>query len=293
MSTLARGTVVVTNGSAIVRGVYAAQLSGVTGTFLANEDISWSTGLGGLGKVVDHDTIAQQLFFYRTSGDAPAAGATIINSGPTKFATLASFLPENTPDFSTELSGGAATKWFTKVTSGLWYQVSSTIGADNFTLTGNYAEATEVGVDYAVVRDASANFGWPLPSTSEPDLGAFLQRLVIFQDSDLFGTAKVTPTLTGNWADVGGGQGARYWKDASRMVHLSGLVQNTVDSAPSDVMTLPAGYRPTSERQFPAIVSGNAQGVIKVSSAGVVTVSTAASLATSVSLDGVHFRAEA
>ena len=77
---LNRGAVTVINGSALVRGLYVALITGGVGSpFNPAEAITW--GGNGVGVVSRHDAVGGMLYFSRTSGSAPVALDVIINSG--------------------------------------------------------------------------------------------------------------------------------------------------------------------------------------------------------------------
>ena len=85
----------------------------------------------------------------------------------------------------------------------------------------------------------------------------------------------ITPTLTAPWiAYPGGGnyQGPRYKRLPDRTVVLEGLIaSNSVSvSGVSNVMTLPAGYRPTATLVFATIQTGNAVRQLEIVETGVV-----------------------
>lgn len=98
--------------------------------------------------------------------------------------------------------------------------------------------------------------------------------------------ALTTPTLSNSWVDFGGGfQTAGYYKDEFEMVHLSGLVKSgTIGAA---IFTLPAGFRPAADMQFP--VASYGYGSCLVTPSG--SVLAFAGSNTWYSLDGICFRA--
>ncbi len=96
-----------------------------------------------------------------------------------------------------------------------------------------------------------------------------------------------SPTLTNSWVNYGGSEPtAQYYKDPQGVVYLKGLIKSgTIGSA---AFTLPAGYRPSENRNF-GVASNSAFGYLSVGASGVVT--PAAGSNTWFSLDGASFRA--
>ena len=285
---LRRGAVSVTNGNSTVRGVYAVLLTGVTGSFAQGEDLFW--GSDGIGVVVRHDTIAQKLFFTRASGSAPIPTDGVRNLASTKTGTVLSLASDSTPNFATELAGPGGPKLFSLLESGVFYNATPA-NADALTLSGAYTGLSNVEAAYAIVRDFETYFFWPVPAPSDIDLASILSRTLAAIGASLYGPAKTTPTLGTNWAH-GASSLVQFWKDADRMVHLSGKAVNTSDSVPSTIFTLPIGYRPTYARRFAIVVANTAIGVLEITTGGAATVVLGA-LNTSVYLDGVSFRGEA
>lgn len=105
--------------------------------------------------------------------------------------------------------------------------------------------------------------------------------ILSMHDSQWYGTA-VTP-LTGTWVDVAGARFG-YHKDATGRVSIRGVVQG--GGAGATIVTLPVGYRPSSNLEFTMRAGG---GVIicavAVSTAGVLTVTANLSTASS---NGIH-----
>jgi len=105
----------------------------------------------------------------------------------------------------------------------------------------------------------------------------------------------VAPGLTNSWVNFGASPWppAGYYRDASGVVHLRGLIKSGASGA--GAFTLPAGYRPAYYIQFPGFASAGAAQVT-VDATGIVTpanLTTGSSVTAFVSLDGVTFRAEA
>lgn len=282
---LRRGVVTVTTGSPTVRGVYVAVVTGVSGTFVPTEVVSW-TG-GGLGVVTHHDTIASKLYFTRTSGPVPVATNIVVNAGPTKLATIASFASDSTPRFVTELAGPGGPKLFTVQESGIVYSLSGAADEDSFALAGNYAGVTNLEAAYVVIRDFTPFFGWAIPGPGDIDLPSILARTFLQIEQAVAGGLKSSVTFALNWADAPG-LDTEYWLNGDRTVSLSGAGRNVLDAPPSTMFTLPVGYRPLYVRRF---ASGSGHQ-IEINTAGDVRVLTGV-LSGAVYVDGINFRAEA
>jgi len=94
------------------------------------------------------------------------------------------------------------------------------------------------------------------------------------------------PTFTNSWVNTGGVYcPAGYWKDMYGTVHLQGSIKS--GTLESSAFTLPAGYRPSSVRTFPAVSNG-AFGSVIIDTSGYV-IPTGGSNA-SYALDGISFR---
>jgi hypothetical protein len=101
-------------------------------------------------------------------------------------------------------------------------------------------------------------------------------------------TAWTAPTLSTNWS-VFGGLTAGYKLDTTGRVYLRGVITKSLAVVSGEtVFTLPAGFRPVQNTNFPA-VSNSAFGYLSVSSAGVVAVQVGN--AAWFSLDGISFEA--
>jgi hypothetical protein len=97
------------------------------------------------------------------------------------------------------------------------------------------------------------------------------------------------PTLNSPWINYGGGfGGARYFKDATGVVHIEGLIQAASGSPTSGVtlFTLLAGYRPADTLMF-CTYNGGGAGRIDVNSAGEVIMQSGNTVFTS--LSGISF----
>ena len=286
---LSRGSVSVTNGSTTVRGLYVTLLTGGVGApFDPAEAISW--GAGGVGVVSRHDAVGGWLYFARTAGPAPVALDVISNGGATKTGTVASLASTSVPDFATELAGPGGPKLFTVYSSGVFYSVASA-AVDSIVLTGAYAAASELEADYAIIRDFTTYFGWPIPAPNDSDVGSILTRSFTAVDAAIYGPAKTTPTLDSGWVNHGSSAIA-YWKDSDRVVHLSGAGINALGSTPSTIFTLPVGYRPLYAQRVPIIVGTTSMGVVEIATTGVVSVVSGA-MTVAVYLDGITFRGDA
>jgi hypothetical protein len=104
-------------------------------------------------------------------------------------------------------------------------------------------------------------------------------------NGDVWNGTAVTP-LAGTWTDTAGARFG-YLKDAVGVVHLRGLVKG---GGTTTIVTLPVGFRPTSNLDF-TMRTGTTLSGVGVSTAGVLTVSAnfAAIGATGIYLDVIQF----
>ena len=100
------------------------------------------------------------------------------------------------------------------------------------------------------------------------------------------GTA-VTP-LTGTWVDVAGSRFG-YYKDATGRVQVRGKVSG--GGAGAAIVTLPVGYRPSSNLEFSMRAAAGVLSSVSVSTGGVLTVTTnlASASANGIFLDVISF----
>lgn len=76
------------------------------------------------------------------------------------------------------------------------------------------------------------------------------------------------PAFEANWSS---GTSLRFYRTAEDIVHIEGSAVNSVDSSPSAIFTLPAGYRPGGLIQWRTSTGGLGEATIQVDAAGVVT----------------------
>lgn len=118
------------------------------------------------------------------------------------------------------------------------------------------------------------------PGTS-PDLNTYVRDNTNFLYGD---TSWAAPAFTNGWGSFAG-LPAGFRKIGTRVVFQGGLASGT---AGTSALTLPAGYRPTANRNF-AVDSGSfVYAVITIASSGTVTPNSGAGN-TYVSLDGITF----
>lgn len=100
------------------------------------------------------------------------------------------------------------------------------------------------------------------------------------------------PTLLNSWANFGApGANAGYYRDAAGVVRVQGLIKS--GTAGTTAFTLPAGYRPLSQKQFLTFGSGGIANVLVDSSGNVQPSNLSGSnVTTYVYLEGISFRAE-
>ena len=106
---------------------------------------------------------------------------------------------------------------------------------------------------------------------------------------------KYLATLQGGWENYGASYGpASYFKDASNIVHLTGLIKSGNTASGVTVLPLPVGFRPAYREIFSVGTGGGAgggAGRLDVDSTGEVV--TGAGLSSNyVSLSGISFLAE-
>lgn len=103
-------------------------------------------------------------------------------------------------------------------------------------------------------------------------------------------TAWATPTPGNGWSNLGSGfSTVGYRKDVAGWVHVKGVLAGGTATAGTALFTLPAGYRPAETRVFSVASSG--AGEVRLANTGVLTIQTAS--ASYLSLDNIHFMAEA
>lgn len=108
------------------------------------------------------------------------------------------------------------------------------------------------------------------------------RRLRVQSNKELALQSWQSVSLLNSWADVGAPYPTPgYWKSPHGVVYLRGTIDT--GTAPSVAFVLPENYKPNGTLQF----SVPSSGVISVEENGDVTVASG----TTVSLDGVHFRA--
>ena len=94
--------------------------------------------------------------------------------------------------------------------------------------------------------------------------------------------------LTGTWVDVAGSRFG-YYKDATGRVQVRGKVSG--GGAGATIVTLPAGYRPSSNLEFSMRAAAGVLASVSVSTGGVLTVTTnlASASANGVNLDVISY----
>lgn len=109
---------------------------------------------------------------------------------------------------------------------------------------------------------------------------------VIRKQGEVWKGTGTTP-LTGTWVDTAGSRFG-YYKDATGRVQVRGRVSG--GGAGATVVTLPAGYRPSSNLEF-TMRAGTVVSAVSVSTAGVLTVTAnlATASASGINLDCISF----
>lgn len=103
--------------------------------------------------------------------------------------------------------------------------------------------------------------------------------------------ATFAPALLNSWINYADGfSQAQYYKDASDVVHLTGLIKNGLTADGTVIFTLPVGYRPALKEIFIVFISGGGFGRIDVNDNGNVVAKVVN--ATYTSLSGISFLAK-
>lgn len=289
MGLLQTGRVAVTTGSNAVRGVHSITVSAVVGEFLNTEDCFW--GVDGVGKIVEHDTVLNLLRFYRVSGAAPAVGNVITNPGATKSATISTFRSDTAPRFDLLLAGLIPTRFWLPE-DGVVYGITTTpVGADYFSLSALFGESTRDDNDYAVLRDFTPYFGWPLAMPGDIHHATIDSEQALAIESTIRPQPAIDAGLIPSWQLATGGD-AQYVKDADGVVHVWGAVRKPSGALPSTILHLPAGFRSARYRRF---VCATAVGVAIVELTPLTgeLICISGTVDTYLHLDGIQFRAEA
>ena len=123
---------------------------------------------------------------------------------------------------------------------------------------------------------------YPLPSSPICWLlqtfssGAWTTVVAFDQSGKVIPSAWIAPTLTGGFANLGGGfQKAGYYQDVTGRIYGRGILTNAAGcAAGTTVYTLPLGYRPVGDENFAVIYQGGF-ATVAVSRAGPVVINTA------------------
>lgn len=147
---------------------------------------------------------------------------------------------------------------------------------------------TDVGLlgDYAPqVGDSVALLGQSSGAGSDP--ASWLALGAISGSSAV--TPSFEPVLLNGWVnfDPVNWSPATYWRDASGVVHIEGLVRSGITVAGTPIFVLPEGFRPSNNLLF-AVIANNAIGRVDVKASGAVTAEVASAAFTSLS---ISFRA--
>ena len=136
--------------------------------------------------------------------------------------------------------------------------------------TGGLARASELNANFAAVE------------TAVDDNAA---QLVALKAARVY----TAPSLFTGWANVGSGYAAAgYTKDGLGFVRLRGLIKQT--GGTGNVFSLPVGYRPSANLQFPARCGNSTMCAIIINSNGNVDFYGGAGAAgASLTLDGITF----
>lgn len=170
-------------------------------------------------------------------------------------------------------------------------------GSQNASLTGPIIGATGINSAYYLNTDGTGQYADVIApriflrdnSSGANDNGLIASGKLLDVINNRWFT-KADTALTGTWVDTAGARFG-YYKDAVGNVHLRGLVSG--GGAGATIITLPAGYRPSSNLNFTmAIAGGVTICSVGVSTTGAVTVATnlAAASASGIYLDVVNYQ---
>jgi hypothetical protein len=101
--------------------------------------------------------------------------------------------------------------------------------------------------------------------------------------------AWITPTFVNSWVNFDGGYNLTgYYKDSLGIVHIKGRAKS--GAAGTTIFSLPAGYRPSA---MMAVASEQGGLFVQIQILSTGEVKPIGSATTSISLDNIHFKAEA
>ena len=163
-----------------------------------------------------------------------------------------------------------------------------------------YNTENKLGKEYRenVPADANRYIGHDWTSdanelyTSLPNVNATVRGNLTVEGKINTGIIQLAAFQT-NWQNYGNGYApAKYYKDKEGVVHLSGLVKNSLNPAPvSIIFVLPVGFRPLDGQRIFIVGGVNVATRIEVATDGKVYYTFGGSTA-DISLDGITFRAE-
>lgn len=183
---ITKGTVRVQNASATVRHIWHLITTTPVGTFQAGEVVTWAGG--GSGIFVRREALTNAIFLYRTAGPSAAAGNVLTGGTSGATATVVERGATSPPGWS---GVAAAGDWFVVsgsvagVTGRVVYQIAGSITEDTFDLNAPFGETTANEAPYAIGRDRTSFFGWPLLQAGDVEALSFLGRLAQDQETSL------------------------------------------------------------------------------------------------------------
>lgn len=192
MASLQNGTVVVTNGSSIVRHVWTLVVQSYI-TLTPGEAVTW--GIDGQGVFLSYDPVLNHLRLYRTLGAIPAIGNTI--DGLTGSAVITQMGPGSPGNWTSGIIGSDVT-YFHVEGLGVPYIVQTFNTTDSLTLTAPWASATFEDVPYSISQDYTAVFRIPLIALGDIDpatrMSLALQKIDTILDEVTSGQHFTLPT---------------------------------------------------------------------------------------------------
>jgi hypothetical protein len=168
----------VENGSSTAYLLWAAQLSGITGTFVAGETLAFTSGATGV--VVAWSS--PLLTFYVDSAQQPVALDDVASSG-TGDGTVDAF--DTAPDLAG--SGVDGLEFFMRDGDGVAYIVASVPTNSSLALSGAYAGVSSVADEATATihLTRTPNRGYPSFDRGDRNLQVLLNQLVLLLDADI------------------------------------------------------------------------------------------------------------
>lgn len=184
MAQINNGTVYAVTDSAVIKCVYALNLSSINGDggFTVGAEVQWGASGADEGRGYIVSYVGTVLKVRRKNVDptdeAPVANDTVkLVSDPTvTFATVAALGAGSPPNWSTKVSNIPGAKMFTVAGGNTGYYSVASSTADTITLTAVYQGLTQSDARYSIVYDFTGNIGLPVVSAGDMSPVALLNR---------------------------------------------------------------------------------------------------------------------